>query len=571
MFRRRFLKFSSFPDAALRFFICFLCGFSFTTLGEASTIYYAGSDLGVSGQDSTNAAIQWANANVPKKFDREGDGVFCTVMGTHWMVAGYNQGQTYNFVSSGSQDKQASFADVTKIGSPETMIDAGIALSGWTLEFTKDYDYVRYGIMTDLLGTTATSTDANGNEYCTLKNNKVMNVASAGIWGGGNSKLTVQLAEADGVPDIVFFDLIDVKAGERYSLEMYAPVSGYVGYIGPVMIDEVLPTAIQTAANAQTGWSFETANLKAGGIEEIAKLTSTESDTTGYMRLYGDSANLFRMEPNTRYGIYGVNADGTKQAVSIQTDASGNASGEFVSEDLVSVTASAASQLEKGDSILIDIQATNPNNNSERADGILYQGAFNGISGLWNEYNVPGHSNKGEVETLYLLDQNGQMTTASFTIDGILQGWTGNKNETSNPMDIRNLTGDYIFANAGNVGGEFDWIIDGLVPNDLYELTLLTGSVDSRSAYFSVNGEERLVDPNSSDTWLVQTTELGEILGIFASSNTGGEQNWSGLLLTYVGAAESNGVPEPSTAVLMLLSMAGGVFWLRRKTRAVRD
>ncbi|MBQ2820346.1 MAG: PEP-CTERM sorting domain-containing protein, partial [Thermoguttaceae bacterium] len=130
---------------------------------------------------------------------------------------------------------------------------------------------------------------------------------------------------------------------------------------------------------------------------------------------------------------------------------------------------------------------------------------------------------------------------------------------------------DYIFANAGNVGGEFDWIIDGLVPNDLYELTLLTGSVGSRSAYFSVNGEERLVDPNSSDTWLVQTTELGEILGIFASSNTGGEQNWSGLLLTYVGASVSDGVPEPSTAVLMLLSMAGGVFWLRRKTRTVRD
>ncbi|MBE6426649.1 MAG: PEP-CTERM sorting domain-containing protein, partial [Planctomycetaceae bacterium] len=113
------------------------------------------------------------------------------------------------------------------------------------------------------------------------------------------------------------------------------------------------------------------------------------------------------------------------------------------------------------------------------------------------------------------------------------------------------------------------WIIDGLVPNDLYELTLLTGSVGSRSAYFSVNGEERLVDPNSSDTWLVQTTELGEILGIFASSNTGGEQNWAGLLLTYVGASVSDGVPEPSTAVLMLLSMAGGVFWLRRKTRTV--
>ncbi|MBE6426286.1 MAG: hypothetical protein E7029_09930, partial [Planctomycetaceae bacterium] len=76
MFHRQFLKFSSLQDAAFRFSVCFLSCFGFTALGTASTIYYAGSDLGVSGQDSTNAAIQWANANVPKKFDREGDGVF---------------------------------------------------------------------------------------------------------------------------------------------------------------------------------------------------------------------------------------------------------------------------------------------------------------------------------------------------------------------------------------------------------------------------------------------------------------------------------------------------------------
>lgn len=200
---------------------------------------------------------------------------------------------------------------------------------------------------------------------------------------------------------------------------------------------------------------------------------------------------------------------------------------------------------------------------------IYYSGVYDG-AGTTTETSEVAQWLNTDVAKTFDGDGNDWYGTSGFLHIKTAGSWDGQASWANNAgnwgysgTSTQGL-GNYMFAYAGKAArGGYDFVISGLDPNSMYELELFTSNINQRDTYFTVNGEERRVAHSSSDSWIIAPNELGEIIGIFASSSTGGEQDWAGMALRNY---DTNAVPEPATWAMMVLGTFG-IFWYQRRRK----
>lgn len=206
------------------------------THASAATITYVGA---VAGAEVT----EWRTATTAKGLDPDGDNVYGTFASVQWLVAGLNEHP------AGSTDPGWAYtAGAGQYGGYATQIDrntggpdvgCSIMLTQFGFELTGDLSTyagktVRMGVMADML---------NSGEWAADQNKGYRLVQTVG--GSGDSGVVSLRAGSagDGVPEMYFFDLTGVSAGDRFLLSALNDVSGggatQAGYLGPVSWDIV--------------------------------------------------------------------------------------------------------------------------------------------------------------------------------------------------------------------------------------------------------------------------------------------------------------------------------------------
>ncbi len=157
--------------------------------------------------------------------------------------------------------------------------------------------------------------------------------------------------------------------------------------------------------------------------------------------------------------------------------------------------------------------------------------------GAWNIFEVaaldapypgPATYTAGPI-SLVLTDDQGQNTSAVFTLANDAWGWSGDAGQESKP-----LQGDYLLLlNSFGVNSEpADWQLSGLQAYTEYKLTFYHGStgIAGRSIDFTANGTAVSVTGVDDTASVIVTSDAdGDITGMAA--NSGSEGNWAGLVI----------------------------------------
>ena len=203
---------------------------------NAATITYVGSTEG-------GEVADWRTAGVSKTMDIDGDNAYgSTLGGIHWKVTGFNQKSAgssdfgWAWYGSGAQHQNSGYTDIDSITNAPTDADAGIALTSFDFQLTGVTDQysnrtVRVGVMHDLLSSGEWAADIN----------KGLRLYQTVGGSGDSGTISIRSGGAgDGLPEMYFFDVTGVSAGDRFKIEGLNNVGGAggsVGYVGPVSWD----------------------------------------------------------------------------------------------------------------------------------------------------------------------------------------------------------------------------------------------------------------------------------------------------------------------------------------------
>ena len=232
---------------------------------QASVIHYAGSLI------NAPEVPEWRTVSTPKAFDIDGDDVYGTFASLHFQVQGNFSGSTISYVSSGSQYRNAGYTYIDHLPNPAIDSQAGIALSGHTFQVNATLPRLRVGVMRDVLAPGEYAADTG----------KSFQLVQAG--NPSNASIIVGSPTGNGAPEMYFFDIFNVQAGEQYSILGFntPSVSGQSGYVSSVSWDRV--TTAPGAAN--TGlWSVDmhgTGNGRQFGQDDDAQLMSGVEPNAG--------------------------------------------------------------------------------------------------------------------------------------------------------------------------------------------------------------------------------------------------------------------------------------------------
>lgn len=203
--------------------------------GLAATITTAGSISGTEVND-------WRTAGTAKTADIDGDNVYGTYGSVQWLVAGLNEhpmgssNSGWAYAGSGTQFSIPGSAVLDRnTGGPD--VQSTIALNNFTFELTgvpSTYAgmTVRVGIMQDMLSSAEWNADV-------FKGLRIVQT----VGGSGDSGIVSVRGGAigNGVPEMYFFDITGVNAGDRFRIDGLNNIGGTTGsqpgYLGPVSFD----------------------------------------------------------------------------------------------------------------------------------------------------------------------------------------------------------------------------------------------------------------------------------------------------------------------------------------------
>ena len=226
---------------------------------SGATINYVGN---VEGAEVTD----WRTTTTVKSLDLDGDNFYGTHGALHWGVVGVNeypQGSTtpgWAWVGGPiGQFIGPDYADIDHATLYPANADAGIGFGGDTAPYTFELTgtaatylgkTVRIGVMQDVLGSSEWAADTS----------KALQVIQ--IVGGTGDSGVIQVrsgAAGDGVPEMYFFDLTNVTAGDRFQIVGLKDIGGSTtqnAYLGPISFDVIPgPPFSRWVLNGSGNWN----------------------------------------------------------------------------------------------------------------------------------------------------------------------------------------------------------------------------------------------------------------------------------------------------------------------------
>ncbi len=560
-------------------------------------ISYVGAEIDTM-YNGTATAIRYRSPAVPKTLITNDGGIYATNGGINWETGpAYDWG--VNYMGSAPQGRNNSLSIDAITGTADLSgyctsfqpagYCTGTATDGAQMVFTQAFDRVRIGVMWDITGATTGSQ--------TLEMRGRNTGASAFSTSSGTISLT-----ANGTPDIYFFDLAGVKAGDVFNLNFVGTGVGMDAYVGAFLVDKI-PSA--SVSNAQWSLSFTDSSAmnfldKAGSLVSPARSLKNDSGewTASVARLNGTPGNyesltlagfassLYQLKVGGQTQFFAPNAKGEATAIFGQTP-SGPLSLFLPSDFLQNTDSISFDRVAPKQVISVDLQGVDGTNfYGQYADPITYTGAapISGVGGVWNAYTFIGYQGNA-ADTIALAtpgyksdplkDSAGNLTGIYFSTEGsdpinnpqFLAGWGGQSGRDD-------LQGDYLFGNHPNdlaTTTPLEWEIGGLEAGDLYQLILLSGWHDNAS--FTVadeimdNGEQTISSQAGASFW-VYADAAGTISGTFGNVGGSSQQQWGGFQLLGYGNLNNESVtPEPTTWAMMLIAMLFGCIavWQKKK------
>ncbi len=194
------------------------------------------------GSISGTEVNEWRTSGTAKSADIDGDNIYGTFGSVQWTVAGLNEhpggstnpGWSYQGGSAQFSIPGSATLDANHGGSD---VQSSIMLNSFTFELTGvPSTYVgmtvRIGVMQDMLGSGEWVADQNKGLRLVQTVGGSGDSGIVSIRGGGS---------ANGVPEMYFFDITGVNAGDRFRIDALNNVSGagatQSGYVGPVSFD----------------------------------------------------------------------------------------------------------------------------------------------------------------------------------------------------------------------------------------------------------------------------------------------------------------------------------------------
>jgi hypothetical protein len=211
---------------------------TFTAKAPGATIAYFN-------QVEGNEVTDWRTTSTNKSLDIDGDNFYGTYAAVNWGQGSTNeQGAApstpgWAYIAGGGQFTNAGFTDIDHITNFPTDGDAGIILGSFTFELTGTASTylgqtVRIGVMQDMLSAGEWAND-------TFKGLQFVQTVGAG--SGDSGIISVRAGAAgDGVPEMYFFDLTNVTAGDQFQILALNGQGGpatQAGYLGPISFDVV--------------------------------------------------------------------------------------------------------------------------------------------------------------------------------------------------------------------------------------------------------------------------------------------------------------------------------------------
>jgi hypothetical protein len=217
---------------------------------SAATIYYVGT--------LTNSAetVNWLTPATAKTYDIDGDNKYGSYGVINWVEAnaGTYSGSSISWVASGPQFRQPEYAKINDVAdaargnvgpgalvnNSPTNTNVGIALGFNTFQVNEDLTgkVLRVGVVHDVLGPAE------------FPNEQFNGVFIRQVAGGSAKSPLAAVPAADGHPDMVFFDIVDAKVGDRYEIRDLMNVGG-VDYVttltGPISWDTNATSAVSSA------------------------------------------------------------------------------------------------------------------------------------------------------------------------------------------------------------------------------------------------------------------------------------------------------------------------------------
>lgn len=246
------------------------------TGASAATINYVGT------LTNSTETVNWLTPATAKSFDIDGDNKYGSYAVINWVQAGAGtySGSSISWVASGPQYRQTEYARMNSVADaargnvgPSALVYdtptntyVGIALGNNTFQVNEDLTgkTLRVGVVHDVLGPA---------EFPNEKYNGLFIRQTA---GGSAQSILVPLPTPNKQPDMVFFDIVDAKIGDRYLIQDVRNVGGadtVTTLTGPISWDTNVTSAVATAptfvaasgsASCQTGSDYLLAAMAGG-------------------------------------------------------------------------------------------------------------------------------------------------------------------------------------------------------------------------------------------------------------------------------------------------------------------
>ncbi len=176
--------------------------------------------------------------------DADGDGIYGTFGALNWLpeIHGMqSQGSTtlgWAAASWGANSNSPDYRSVDSIVNAPGDVSAGHAEDYFTFELTgKALDFdgktVRFGVMQDIL------------DSASIPEDRCIGLQLIQTFGGSGTSPIIGLRFAqggNGIPEMYFWDLTNVKPGDQFTLYAFNNVGGigfHKGYVGPVSFDMI--------------------------------------------------------------------------------------------------------------------------------------------------------------------------------------------------------------------------------------------------------------------------------------------------------------------------------------------
>ncbi len=228
----------------------------------AATIYYVGT------LTNSMETINWLTPTTAKTYDIDGDNIYGSYCAVQYRVVGTFVSTGISFVSSGTQYRQPEYTlindlmDATQgnvgpgavVNNSPTNSNSSLCNAGQvTFQVNQDLtgSVLRVGVMEDILGAAEYPRD-------THKGVHIVQTTGGSTWSA-----VVPLPNSNHQPEMVFFDIVNAKAGDRYLIEemrQIGNVDSITWVVGPVSWDlntvaavSTAPTIVQTTGAGQYG------------------------------------------------------------------------------------------------------------------------------------------------------------------------------------------------------------------------------------------------------------------------------------------------------------------------------